>query len=233
MEEMIKVNSLSKSFIQTDEVTKTVLDELSFSVYEEEILGIMGTSGCGKTTLLKILGLIEAPSDGDITFRGQSVVSMSGTEKSELRRTAIGFIFQDYMLLDSLSVEDNITLPLLIDDKKDIDIYEVAHRWGKIFGISNIMERYPTKLSGGEKQRVAICRALINNPDLILADEPTGNLDGEYREKVIQEIVKINREFHKTVIIVTHDPYVASFCDRVLFLEEGNVKEMPKEKMNP
>lgn len=95
------------------------------------------------------------------------------------------------------------------------------------------MERYPTKLSGGEKQRVAICRALINNPDLILADEPTGNLDGEYREKVIQEIVKINREFHKTVIIVTHDPYVASFCDRVLFLEEGNVKEMPKEKMNP
>lgn len=230
---MIKVNSLSKSFRQTDEVTKTVLDELSFSVYEEEILGIMGTSGCGKTTLLKILGLIEAPSDGDITFRGQSVVSMSGTEKSELRRTAIGFIFQDYMLLDSLSVEDNITLPLLIDDKKDIDIYEVAHRWGKIFGISNIMERYPTKLSGGEKQRVAICRALINNPDLILADEPTGNLDGEYREKVIQEIVKINREFHKTVIIVTHDPYVASFCDRVLFLEEGNVKEMPKEKMNP
>ena len=206
---------------------------MSFSVYEEEILGIMGTSGCGKTTLLKILGLIEAPSDGDITFRGQSVVSMSGTEKSELRRTAIGFIFQDYMLLDSLSVEDNITLPLLIDDKKDIDIYEVAHRWGKIFGISNIMERYPTKLSGGEKQRVAICRALINNPDLILADEPTGNLDGEYREKVIQEIVKINREFHKTVIIVTHDPYVASFCDRVLFLEEGNVKEMPKEKMNP
>lgn len=233
MEEMIKVNSLSKSFRQTDEVTKTVLDELSFSVYEEEILGIMGTSGCGKTTLLKILGLIEAPSDGDITFRGQSVVSMSGTEKSELRRTAIGFIFQDYMLLDSLSVEDNITLPLLIDDKKDIEIYEVAHRWGKIFGISNIMERYPTKLSGGEKQRVAICRALINNPDLILADEPTGNLDGEYREKVIQEIVKINREFHKTVIIVTHDPYVASFCDRVLFLEEGNVKEMPKEKMNP
>ena len=233
MEEMIKVNSLSKSFRQTDEVTKTVLDELSFSVYEEEILGIMGTSGCGKTTLLKILGLIEAPSDGDITFRGQSVVSMSGTEKSELRRTAIGFIFQDYMLLDSLSVEDNITLPLLIDDKKDIDIYEVAHRWGKIFGISNIMERYPTKLSGGEKQRVAICRALINNPDLILADEPTGNLDGEYREKVIQEIVKINREFHKTVIIVTHDPYVASFCDRVLFLEEGTVKEMPKEKMNP
>ena len=233
MEEMIKVNSLSKSFRQTDEVTKTVLDELSFSVYEEEILGIMGTSGCGKTTLLKILGLIEAPSDADITFRGQSVVSMSGTEKSELRRTAIGFIFQDYMLLDSLSVEDNITLPLLIDDKKDIDIYEVAHRWGKIFGISNIMERYPTKLSGGEKQRVAICRALINNPDLILADEPTGNLDGEYREKVIQEIVKINREFHKTVIIVTHDPYVASFCDRVLFLEEGNVKEMPKEKMNP
>ena len=233
MEEMIKVNSLSKSFRQTDEVTKTVLDELSFSVYEEEILGIMGTSGCGKTTLLKILGLIEAPSDGDITFRGQSVVSMSGTEKSELRRTAIGFIFQDYMLLDSLSVEDNITLPLLIDDKKDIDIYEVAHRWGKIFGISNIMERYPTKLSCGEKQRVAICRALINNPDLILADEPTGNLDGEYREKVIQEIVKINREFHKTVIIVTHDPYVASFCDRVLFLEEGNVKEMPKEKMNP
>ncbi|MDY4561887.1 MAG: ABC transporter ATP-binding protein [Peptostreptococcus porci] len=224
---------MSKSFRQTDEVTKTVLDELSFSVYEEEILGIMGTSGCGKTTLLKILGLIEAPSDGDITFRGQSVVSMSGTEKSELRRTAIGFIFQDYMLLDSLSVEDNITLPLLIDDKKDIDIYEVAHRWGKIFGISNIMERYPTKLSGGEKQRVAICRALINNPDLILADEPTGNLDGEYREKVIQEIVKINREFHKTVIIVTHDPYVASFCDRVLFLEEGNVKEMPKEKMNP
>ena len=233
MEEMIKVNSLSKSFRQTDEVTKTVLDELSFSVYEEEILGIMGTSGCGKTTLLKILGLIEAPSDGDITFRGQSVVSMSGTEKSELRRTAIGFILHDYMLLDSHSVEDNITLPLLIDDKKDIDIYEVAHRWGKIFGISNIMERYPTKLSGGEKQRVAICRALINNPDLILADEPTGNLDGEYREKVIQEIVKINREFHKTVIIVTHDPYVASFCDRVLFLEEGNVKEMPKEKMNP
>lgn len=232
MREIVRAKHLWKSFNSIDGERKDVIMDLSFSANENEILGIMGPSGCGKTTLLKMIGLLESISGGDLFFREKSVRAMEAEKKSFLRRTAIGFIFQDYLLMDSLTVEDNIIMPLLIAHSDETDLYDRAYDLGETLGISGIMNRYPTKLSGGEKQRVAICRALINNPDLILADEPTGNLDGNTKKKVIQEIVKINRTFHKTVIIVTHDPYVASFCDRVLYLKDGKMKRIKIEKRN-
>lgn len=218
MSEILKIDHLCKYFEKENGDKNEVLKDLSFSVQENEILGIMGSSGCGKTTLLKMIGLLSDASSGDIFLKGESTKSMSERKRSDLRRKEIGFIFQDYMLLETLSVEDNIVLPLLIDGSKDLDVYKKAYEYAEILGITDVLKRFPKTLSGGEKQRVAICRALINNPDIILADEPTGNLDGKFRDKVIEEIVKIKHEFGKTIIIVTHDPYVASFCDRVINL---------------
>ena len=223
MEELITVKNLCKNFRNVDDTEKKVLTDVSLTINENEIVGIMGQSGCGKTTLLKIMGLLENLSKGDILIRGKSVKNMEEEEKSEIRRNVIGFVFQDYMLLDSLTVEDNILLPLLMEDSKTVKNYDKVYEIGEIMGITDLMKCFPKTLSGGEKQRVAICRALINDPDLILADEPTGNLDEEYRKIVMDAIMDIQNKFHKTVVIVTHDSYVASCCDRVLRLEAGKI----------
>lgn len=225
MSEMIKVEHLGKSFRGPDGDVKKVFDDLNFSVEKNEILGIMGTSGCGKTTLLKILGLMEDFSDGEILWEGEPVKKMGPERKAKLRRTKIGFIFQDYKLLDSLTVEDNILLPLLLEKTEDSDIYEKVRSISQTYGIEDLLKRYPANLSGGEKQRVAICRALINNPDIILADEPTGNLDEEYTEKVMREIKKIRNLFQKTVVIVTHNSYVGSLCDRVMYFKDHKITD--------
>jgi len=223
MEELITVKNLCKNFRNVDDTEKKVLTDVSLTINENEIVGIMGQSGCGKTTLLKIMGLLENLSKGDVLIRGKSVKNMEEEEKSEIRRNVIGFVFQDYMLLDSLNVEDNILLPLLMEDSKTVKNYDKVYEIGEIMGITDLMKCFPKTLSGGEKQRVAICRALINDPDLILADEPTGNLDEEYRKIVMDAIMDIQNKFHKTVVIVTHDSYVASCCDRVLRLEAGKI----------
>jgi len=223
MEELITVKNLCKNFRNVDDTEKKVLTDVSLTINENEIVGIMGQSGCGKTTLLKIMGLLENLSKGDILIRGKSVKNMEEEEKSEIRRNVIGFVFQDYMLLDSLTVEDNILLPLLMEDSKTVKNYDKVYEIGEIMGITDLMKCFPKTLSGGEKQRVAICRALINDPALILADEPTGNLDEEYRKIVMEAIMDIQNKFHKTVVIVTHDSYVASCCDRVLRLEAGKI----------
>ena len=223
MEELITVKNLCKNFRNVDDTEKKVLTDVSLTINENEIVGIMGQSGCGKTTLLKIMGLLENLSKGDVLIRGKSVKNMEEEEKSEIRRNVIGFVFQDYMLLDSLNVEDNILLPLLMEDSKTVKNYDKVYEIGEIMGITDLMKCFPKTLSGGEKQRVAICRALINDPALILADEPTGNLDEEYRKIVMDAIMDIQNKFHKTVVIVTHDSYVASCCDRVLRLEAGKI----------
>ena len=223
MEELITVKNLCKNFRNVDDTEKKVLTDVSLTINENEIVGIMGQSGCGKTTLLKIMGLLENLSKGDVLIRGKSVKNMEEEEKSEIRRNVIGFVFQDYMLLDSLNVEDNILLPLLMEDSKTVKNYDKVYEIGEIMGITDLMKCFPKTLSGGEKQRVAICRALINDPALILADEPTGNLDEEYRKIVMEAIMDIQNKFHKTVVIVTHDSYVASCCDRVLRLEAGKI----------
>lgn len=207
-----------------------VLRGISFAVKEQEFVGIMGKSGCGKTTLLKTLGLIDKPTEGKLYFCGKDTKKLWDDELSDIRRRKIGFVFQDFYLMDSLSVGENIMLPMVLDKKNARKCVEKGKDYARIFGITHLMNKYPYELSGGEKQRVAISRALINQPDLILADEPTGNLDSKSGKTVVNALKRINGKMKKTIIMVTHDPQVASHCKRIIFLKDGVILEDLRRK---
>ncbi len=207
-----------------------VLRGLSFSVKEREFVGIMGKSGCGKTTLLKTLGLIDKPTKGELYFWGKDTKKLWDDELSDIRRRKIGFVFQDFYLMDSLSVSENIMLPMVLDKKDARECMEKGREYAEAFGIAHLMNKHPYELSGGEKQRVAISRALINQPGLILADEPTGNLDSKSGKTVVDALTRINGRMKKTIIMVTHDPQVASRCKRILFLKDGVILDDLRKK---
>src|SRR5699024_5298625 len=177
-----------------------VLKGLNFQVEEGDFTGIMGKSGCGKTTLLKVLGMIDKQTDGTVRFMGQDTKGLSGDTLADIRRTKLGFIFQDYYLMDSLTVEENIMLPMILGQEDAQKMMDDAKAYAEKFQIDHLLNKNPYELSGGEKQRVAICRALINNPDLILADEPTGNLDSKSGKIVIEALRTINQEMKKTIV---------------------------------
>ena len=192
---------------------------------EGDFTGIMGKSGCGKTTLLKVLGMIDKQTDGTIRFMGQDTKGLSGDTLADIRRTKLGFIFQDYYLMDSLTVEENIMLPMILGQEDAQKMMDAAKAYAEKFQIDHLLNKNPYELSGGEKQRVAICRALINNPDLILADEPTGNLDSKSGKIVIEALRTINQEMKKTIVMVTHDPQMASNCRKIILLKDGVILE--------
>lgn len=222
--------NLFRSYIKYDEDGRKeseikVLKGLDFQVEKQEFIGIMGRSGCGKTTLLKILGLIDRATGGNLYFEGRNTGELWEDEFADIRRRKIGFVFQDFYLMNSLSVIENIVLPKVLDKAPASDCIKSAHRYADLFGITHLLEKKPYELSGGEKQRVAISRALINNPDLILADEPTGNLDSKSGDIVIQTLERINQKFEKTIVMVTHDPKMASYCSRLLLLKDGSILE--------
>ena len=215
------VRNYRKSVIKESEEDVKVLKGINFQVAEGEFVGIMGKSGCGKTTLLKTLGMIDKPTDGTIKFMGEDTSELYGDKLADIRNSKIGFIFQDFYLMDSLSVEENIMLPMIISKQNINKMIAEAKKYAEQFQIEHLLKKNPYELSGGEKQRVAICRALINNPDLILADEPTGNLDSNTSLQVIKTLVHINETLNKTVVMVTHDPKMASYGKRTLFLKDG------------
>ena len=239
MKEILKVNNLIKKFPKAggeidDADAISVLKGINFDVEQGEYVGIMGKSGCGKTTLLKILGFMDQQTDGDVIFdgvntsgevllNGEDITKISEKHISQFRRKNLGFVFQDFNLMDSLSVKENIMLPVLLDKKEQKECEEKAEALEKQFGIEHLQEKNPYELSGGERQRVAICRALINDPSIIFADEPTGNLDSKSGKVVAEEFRKINEELGKTLLMVTHDPQMASRCKRVIFLKDGYV----------
>ena len=202
-----------------------VLKGLNFQVEEGDFTGIMGKSGCGKTTLLKVLGMIDKQTDGTVRFMGQDTKGLSGDMLADIRRTKLGFIFQDYYLMDSLTVEENIMLPMILGQEDAQKMMDSAKAYAEKFQIDHLLNKNPYELSGGEKQRVAICRALINNPDLILADEPTGNLDSKSGKIVIEALRTINQEMKKTIVMVTHDPQMASNCRKIILLKDGVILE--------
>ena len=216
--EVMKVENLVRNYKmvysdrQGEEEIK-VLKGLDFTIEEQEFVGIMGKSGCGKTTLLKVLGLIDKPTSGKIFFTGKDASELWSDELADIRRREIGFVFQDFYLLNSLSVKENIMLPMVLDKAPVDKCYKNVETYAEKFGLSHLLEKQPYEVSGGEKQRVAICRALINNPDLILADEPTGNLDSK------------SEHMGKTIIMVTHDPQMASYCSRLILLKDGVILE--------
>ena len=228
--DVIKVEQLYREYAKLsrgDEEAESikVLKGLDFTVKEQDFVGIMGKSGCGKTTLLKTIGLIDKPTRGNLYFCGKDTKKLWNDELADIRRREIGFVFQDFYLMDSLTVSENIMLPMVLDKKNVRKCMEKGKEYAEHFGLSHLMKKYPYELSGGEKQRVAISRALINNPDLILADEPTGNLDSKSGKIVIDALERINAKMKKTIIMVTHDPQVASHCKRIIFLKDGVILE--------
>lgn len=234
MNEILRVKKLIRNYEKpsrdgTKEEIK-VLKGLDFTINEQEFVAIMGKSGCGKTTLLKVLGLIDRPTGGTFYFKGKEVKNLWNDELSDIRRREIGFVFQDFYLMDSLSVEENIMLPLILDKANVNHCFDKARKYEKLFEINQLSKKNPYELSGGEKQRVAICRALVNDPDIIFADEPTGNLDSRSGAIVIKALENINSKMKKTIVMVTHDPQIASHCNRIIFLKDGKIlKDIRKE----
>lgn len=216
--ELIKTENLKKNYGNTE-----VLKSISISVCEGEFVGIMGKSGSGKTTLLKILGMIETITDGAYIYRGKRTEKLSDKETAAIRREETGFVFQEFFLMDSLNIIENVMLPLFISKRVDEEGKKRAEVLMERFGIKELEQKTPDELSGGERQRAALCRALINNPQVIYADEPTGNLDSKSGKVVIDALKGINVELHKTIVMVTHDPKMASYCDRVIMLKDGEI----------
>lgn len=228
--EIIKVVDLKKSFGPVE-----VLRGINFRIEEGERIAIMGNSGCGKTTLLKMLGLIEDPTFGDVYYKGEKSKNLSSDEISEIRLNDIGFVFQDFRLLDSLTIQENIMLPMIINKEEEDIMFDKCNYYAEKVGIKHLLNKKPSNISGGEKQRTAICRALVNNPSVIYADEPTGSLDSKTGKTIIDILVNTNIELKKTLIMVTHDPLIASYCNRVIWLKDGlivhEIRESNKEKL--
>ena len=226
--ELIRAENVIKNYQNTQ-----VLKSIDLTVNEGEFVGIMGKSGSGKTTLLKIMGMIEPVTDGKVFYERDNVERISGKEAARIRREELGFVFQEFFLMDSLTVLENVMLPLFISKSADKSGKERAEKFIRKFGIEGLEKKMPDELSGGERQRTAICRALMNNPRIVFADEPTGNMDSKSGKVVIDALEAINKEFKKTVIMVTHDPQMASHCDRIILLKDGKILgQMEKQSGN-
>ena len=219
---MLKVINLQKDF-KNNRNTFKILKDINLDVKEGEFLSIMGPSGAGKTTLLNILSTIDKPTSGKVYYENKDINKISNKELSKFRRDNIGFIFQDYNLLDSMSVEDNIALPLVIVNEKQSKIKSEIIKLSKFFGIEAHLKKYPYELSGGQKQRVATARALITSPKIIFADEPTGALDSKSSSELLNCLKEMNEKFNVTVIMVTHDPFSASYSKKVIFIKDGKL----------
>lgn len=217
---ILEVTNLCKTYGKGDTMIKA-LDNVSFSVEKGEFLAIIGPSGSGKSTLLHILGGVDVPTSGSVVINQTDISNLDETALAIFRRRQIGLIYQFYNLIPILTVQENLTLPLLLDgrkpDKKQIDTLV------KRLGLENRLDHLPNQLSGGQQQRVSIGRALVNNPALMLADEPTGNLDSENSKEIISLLRQFNKEFNQTVIIITHDEKIANSADRVITIEDGKI----------
>lgn len=201
-----------------------VLNDIAFKVEDGEFLGVMGPSGSGKTTLLNILAGIDKATAGEIFIDEKNILTMKKDDMAIFRRNHMGFIFQDFNLLDSLTVKENIGFPLTLDRIKPRIIEEKVNELIEYLGLKKVENSYPYHISGGQKQRVAQARALIKEPKIILADEPTGNLDSKSSTNIMESFKKINEEKKSTIVMVTHDPFAASFCQRIIFIKDGTIK---------
>jgi ABC-type lipoprotein export system ATPase subunit len=219
---MLSVNKISKSYIQRGKV----LEELSLAVNPGETISIMGPSGSGKTTLMNIIGLLDKPDSGEVTFNGIAISGFSEDESAVYRNKNIGFVFQEHLLLPYLTVYENICLPLLAhkDPKNDqSDKENFISRLMENTGISGLRDKLPSRISGGEAQRVALVRSLVNKPSMLLADEPTGSLDSDNAHKLGDLLLSINREYGTAIIIATHSPELAAKMSRKLLIENGKL----------
>ena len=219
---ILKVENLTKVYgNKKSGLTVKALDKFNMSVEDGEFVGVMGPSGSGKTTLLNILATIDTPSSGELFINGTNPSKLKEKESALFRRRELGFIFQDFNLLDTLSIKENIILPLVLDKLKIKEINQRVMNIASILNIVDILEKRPYEVSGGQQQRAACARALVHNPSIILADEPTGNLDSKASNDVMESLRKLNETKKATIAMVTHDPFAASFCDRIIMIKDG------------
>lgn len=228
MDEIIKTIKLSKIYHHLTSYQKIAVDCVSLSICKGDFISIMGKSGSGKTTLLNVLATIDDLTKGQLYIYGKNIFAMSDKQKAIFRKENIGIIFQNYNLLDTLTVQENILLPMKLSKKiiHQSDFDDII----KELEIDDILDHYPFECSGGQLQRVAVARTLLAKPKIIFADEPTGNLDGVRSRQFMQYLQKINEQYHMTIVIVTHDPLVASYSSIMYYLEDGKIKTQIKKE---
>ncbi len=222
MDKILDIKNVEKYYGNKGNVVKAI-DDMSFQVFKGEFVGVMGPSGSGKTTLLNIISTIDEVSAGHIYIDDEDLTEINQKDIAKFRRENLGFIFQDFNLLDTLTIHENIALALTINRQKKNDIDSKVIAIATELGIEDILQKYPYEVSGGQKQRCACARALITNPKLILADEPTGSLDSRSAQMLIELISNLNKELGATILMVTHDSFTASYCDRILFIKDGKI----------
>ena len=222
MSEILKIDKIEKYYGNKSSLTKAI-DNLSFNVEEGEFVAIMGASGSGKTTLLNCISTIDKVTSGHIYVAGNDITKLRGNNLNKFRSEELGFIFQDFNLLDTLTAYENIALALSIQNIKEKEISDRIKRVAEELDINSVLDKYPYQMSGGQKQRVASARAIITNPKLILADEPTGALDSKSSKMLLEKFNYLNKENKATILMVTHDAFTASYSSRVIFIKDGKI----------
>jgi putative ABC transport system ATP-binding protein len=222
MTEILKVSNVEKYYGNKTNITKAI-DNVSFSVSTGEFVGIMGASGSGKTTLLNCISTIDSVTSGHIYIRGKDITEMKSRSLARFRREELGFVFQDFNLLDTLTGFENIVLPLSISGVKHKEAERRVQEVAEKLEITDILTKYPYEMSGGQRQRTAAARAIISNPALVLADEPTGALDSKAARMLLESLENLNRNLKATILMVTHDAFTASYCSRILFIKDGKL----------
>ena len=222
MGNILKIENIEKYYGSKSSLTKAI-DNISFSVSKGEFVAIMGASGSGKTTLLNCISTIDKVTSGHIYVNDLDITKLKGNNLNKFRREELGFIFQDFNLLDTLTSYENIALSLAILNIKYKEIDERIKKVSKELNITNVLNKYPYQMSGGEKQRVASARAIITNPKLVLADEPTGALDSKSSKMLLEKLSYLNKEYNSTILMVTHDAFTASYANRVIFIKDGKI----------
>lgn len=222
MDSILEVRNLKKVYGSRGNLYPA-LDDINLDIKTGEFVGIMGPSGAGKTTLLNIIATIDRPTGGTVNIDGADIARMNEAQLASFRRNKLGFIFQDFNLLDSLTLKENIVLPLALSKTKTSEIEERVSEAAFTLGIEDVLNKYPYEVSGGQKQRTAAARAIIQNPSLILADEPTGALDSKSSAELLQCLTDLNGNRKATIMLVTHDAFAASYCKRIVFIKDGSL----------
>ncbi|KRK63960.1 ABC transporter, ATP-binding protein [Companilactobacillus tucceti DSM 20183] len=229
MQKIVEVKNIEKIYGKAGEKQYKALSDVNFEVEPGEFVGIMGASGSGKTTLLNILSTLDTPTSGQVHIGGQDITKLNTNEMADFRANKIGFIFQDFNLLENLTAYENIALPLALQNTNAKKIDPAVNSIAEKLGLTDILNHYPTELSGGQKQRVAAARALVHDPSIIFGDEPTGALDSKSARALLDTMSKINHEDNVSILLVTHDPFSASYCDRIIFIKDGEIGQELKK----
>ncbi|WP_390406205.1 ABC transporter ATP-binding protein [Lacticaseibacillus jixiensis] len=220
---VVMVKDVTKTYGKKNEKQYQALKGVSFSVQPGEFVGIMGASGSGKTTLLNILSTLDRPTSGQVAINGQDVTALKGNQLSDFRAKEVGFIFQDFNLLENLTAQENIALPMALQNVAHAKQVAAVEKIATTLGIQEVLSHYPTELSGRQKQRVAAARALVQNPAILFGDEPTGALDSQSAKELLDTMTKLNQEQGVSILLVTHDPFSASYAKRILFIKDGQI----------